>query len=47
VVEEMNQMKPLPPHARLFISDSTEMYTKIEPEVGIAGVKQWLETDQN
>jgi hypothetical protein len=35
-------MVALPAHARLFTSDSTVMYTNIEPAVGIAMVKAWL-----
>jgi hypothetical protein len=47
VVEEMRQMNPLPPRARLFTWDATAMHTNIEPEVGIAAVRNWLETAPN
>jgi hypothetical protein len=31
-----------PPNDRLFTTDATDMYTNIEPAIGIAAVQQWL-----
>jgi hypothetical protein len=41
-VDFLRAMGALPIHARLFTSDTTAMYTNIEPAVGIAAVKAWL-----
>jgi hypothetical protein len=41
-VDSIIAMGPLPENARLFTSDTTAMYTKIEPAMGIAAVKAWL-----
>jgi hypothetical protein len=41
-VDSLKAMGALPAHARLFTSDATDMYTNIEPTVGIAAVKAWL-----
>jgi hypothetical protein len=40
-------MGPLPPHARLFTSDATAMYTNIEPNVGITAIKDWIATTKS
>jgi hypothetical protein len=47
VVQELKAMGPMPPHVRLFTSDVTAMYTNIEPNVGIAAIKKWIETRKN
>jgi hypothetical protein len=44
VLQELKVMGPLPPHAILFTSDATAMYTNIEPNVGIGAIKKWIET---
>jgi hypothetical protein len=44
VVMELKAIGQLPPHARLFTSDATAMYTNIEPGVGITAIKEWIET---
>jgi hypothetical protein len=41
-VYSLRAMGGLPANARLFTSDTTAMYTNIEPAVGIAAVKAWL-----
>jgi hypothetical protein len=40
-------MGPLQPHARLFTSDATAMYTNIEPIVGINAIREWIATTTN
>jgi hypothetical protein len=40
-VDPLRAMGALPTHARMFTSNATDMYTNIEPTVGIAAVKAW------
>jgi hypothetical protein len=43
LIDEINKIGPLPPKAKLFTSDATEMYTNIKPDVRIASIATWME----
>ena len=42
LLEQLNQLGPLPPGAKLFTADAVSMYTNIDTDHGIKTIQQWL-----
>jgi hypothetical protein len=47
LIDNIKDLGPLPPNAKLFTADATAMYTNIQPDVGINEIQRWMEAYPN